>query len=40
LHHGGDPRDLDALPYATIADWLAVHDLLDARQSIGGVPES
>jgi len=24
---------------ADVLDWLAVHDLLDARQSLGGVPE-
>jgi len=39
LHAGGDPADLNDLPWSTIMDWLVINDVLDARASLGGVPE-
>ena len=37
LHHGGDPRVLDELPWQTVAAWLSIHGLLEQRASLGGV---
>jgi hypothetical protein len=38
LDRGGDPRDLEDVPWRDIESWLAIHDILDARRAIGGVP--
>lgn len=39
LDRGGDPRVLEDLPWRDIAAWLSIHDILEARRSIGHVPE-
>lgn len=39
MHHGHSPDDIDDYPLPAILDWLAVHDVLEQRSSIGGVPE-
>lgn len=39
MHRGGDPRLLEDIDIQYILDWLAVHDLLDARGGLGGVPD-
>lgn len=39
VDRGGDPRVLDDLRWSDVADWLAVHDLLEVRGSLGGIPE-
>lgn len=39
MHAGGDPRVFDELPWADVEAWLAIHDIVEARRSIGGVPE-
>lgn len=39
LHQGGDPRVFDDLPMRDIAAWLSIHDILEARQSLGEVPK-
>jgi len=38
LDRGGDPRDLADIPWRDIEAWLAIHDTLDSRRAIGGVP--
>lgn len=39
MHHGGDPRLLEELDTRYLLDWLAVHDLLDARGGVGTLPD-
>ncbi|GGO01836.1 hypothetical protein GCM10009030_35900 [Haloarcula pellucida] len=39
IDRGGDPRVFDELSWGEIEDWLAIHDVLEARQSLGGLPE-
>jgi len=39
LERGGDPADLDAMPWDAVLDWLSVQDVLEARSSLGGFPE-
>lgn len=39
LDRGGDPSDLDDIPYQDIDAWLTIVDLLDARRSLGGIPD-
>lgn len=39
MHHGGDPRDLDELPWDVIMDWLTIHWHLDVRLAKGGIPD-
>lgn len=39
MHHGGDPRLLEEIDQRYILDWLAVHDALDARSGLGGLPD-
>ncbi|MDS0258564.1 hypothetical protein NDI56_03955 [Haloarcula sp. S1CR25-12] len=36
---GGDPRAFDDMLWGEVLDWLAIHDVLDARQSLGSIPE-
>jgi len=39
LSAGGDPQNLDDLPWRDIMDWLAIQDILDVRSSLGGLPD-
>jgi hypothetical protein len=39
LDHGGDPAVIDEMSWGEILDWLEIHDVPEARQSLGGLPE-
>jgi len=39
IDRGGDPRVFDELPWQDIADWLAIHDILEVRSSLGAMPD-
>lgn len=39
IDRGGDPRTFDDLAWSDILDWLAIQDLLEARSSLGGLPD-
>lgn len=39
LERGGNPADLDDMPWSAVIDWLTIQDLLEARSSLGGLPE-
>ncbi|WP_168216016.1 hypothetical protein [Halorussus marinus] len=39
IDRGGSPRVFDEMTWAEIEDWIAIHDIMDARQSFGGVPD-
>lgn len=39
MHRGLDPRVVDELPWRDIDAYLTVHDLLEARSTLGGIPD-
>lgn len=36
IDRGGDPRDLDDVPWEDIEAWLSVHHVLEGRAAVGG----
>lgn len=39
IHRGGDPRTFDDMAWSEVLDWLAIHDVIEARSSLGGLPD-
>lgn len=39
MYHGHDPRDVREYPWRAIDAYLTIEPLLDARNSLGGIPE-
>lgn len=39
IERGGDPRDLESLRWGELMDWLWVQDALEARSSLGALPD-
>jgi hypothetical protein len=39
MDRGLDPRIIDELPWRTVSAWLSVHDILEVRSSLGGLPD-
>jgi len=39
LDRGGSPQDFDEMSWGAVQDWLAIHDIIEVRQSLGGLPE-
>lgn|GEM_PF-4097555 len=39
IDRGGDPAAFDKMAWGDVLDWLAIHDIMEARQSFGGLPE-
>mgnify|MGYP000217450975 CR=1 FL=1 len=39
IDRGGDPAAFDDMSWGAVEDWLAIHDIMEARQSLGGLPE-
>ncbi|GAA3882653.1 hypothetical protein GCM10022627_40180 [Haloarcula argentinensis] len=37
LDRGGTIEDFDAMPWPAVLDWLAIHDILDVRGTLGGL---
>lgn len=39
MDRGHSPDEIDQMRWSDVQDWLAIHDVLDARSSLGGIPE-
>jgi len=40
VDRGGSPQDFDEMSWGTVEDWLTIHDIMEVRQSLGGIPEN
>lgn len=39
IDRGGDPTAFDRMSWSAVKDWLAVHDIMEVRQTLGGLSE-
>jgi hypothetical protein len=39
MYRGHDPREIEGYPWRAIDAYLAIEPLLDARGSVGGIPD-
>jgi len=37
IDRGGTADEFDAMPWPAVLDWLAIHDILDVRGTLGGL---